>query len=342
MSDLKKLVAKSQNIVIVQADNPDGDSLSSALALEHILSDLGKTVVMYCGVEVPTYLRYMDGWDRIVHELPNNFDASIIVDTSAVSLLETLTKTGQLNWLKTKPCVAVDHHKTEATIDFADLLQTNAVSTGEIIYDVCKDNAWPINKDAASFLAISILSDSLGLISEAVTPHSVRVLADLVELGANLAEIDDKRRSTQRKSQSILRYKGELLQRAEFSESGRLSFVDIPWPEIQKYSSAYNPSMLVIDEMRMVEGVMLAIAFKTYPDGRITAKIRSNFGVRIANKIAEHFGGGGHPYAAGFKITDGKPFNEVKSECIRIAEELLNNLESENTHETPQHSKPSN
>lgn len=91
------LVDNAHSIVIVQADNPDGDSLASSLALETLLGDLGKDVTMYCGVAIPTYLRYMEGWDRTTNELPRHFDASIIVDTSAVSLLETLEKTGELN-----------------------------------------------------------------------------------------------------------------------------------------------------------------------------------------------------------------------------------------------------
>ena len=39
---LKSILTLRTRIVIIQADNPDGDSLGSALALEHILGDLGK------------------------------------------------------------------------------------------------------------------------------------------------------------------------------------------------------------------------------------------------------------------------------------------------------------
>ena len=35
-----RIVKDAKNIVIVQADNPDADSLGSALALEHILGDM--------------------------------------------------------------------------------------------------------------------------------------------------------------------------------------------------------------------------------------------------------------------------------------------------------------
>lgn len=329
-AELLRLIDESKSIVIIQADNPDGDSLSSSLALENLLAGQGKNITMYCGVDIPSYLRYMKGWDRVVHDLPKQFDLSIIVDTAALSLLETLQKTGQINWIRTKPCAVLDHHTTESTIDFATItLSENTVSTGELIYNIATDAGWDISLPTAEFLASSILSDSLGLTSEAVTDRSVVVLSELIKMGVSLAKLDALRRSLQKKSPQITRYKGELLRRIEYEADGRLAIIHIPWPEIEKYSHAYNPSMLVLDEMRMVEGVELAVAFKTYPDGRITAKIRTNYGIRIADKLAEHFGGGGHVYAAGFKITDKRQYSDVRSECIRYATELLNNIKTE-------------
>lgn len=330
MEKVLQAINSAQRIVIVQADNPDGDSLASSLALEHILSDAGKDVALYCGVDVPTYLRYMNGWDRIAQNLPKNFDASIILDTTALSLLESLVKSGEINWLKTKPCIIIDHHSTEPTIDFASaMIHNEAVSTGELIHGLCQKANWAINAPAAGFLAASILSDSLGLTSEAVTSDSVRVLADLIDRGANLALIDEQRRSTQKKAPEIIAYKGRLLERIEYTADSRIAYVHIPWEEIEKYSHAYNPSMLVLDEMRMAENVRLAIAFKTYPDGKITAKIRTNYGTRIAGKLAEHFGGGGHPYAAGFKITDGRTLQDIQADCLAKASELLDTLDGE-------------
>jgi len=67
---------------------------------------------------------------------------------------------------------------------------------------------------------------------------------------------------------------------------------------------------------------------KAYDSGRITAAIRSNTSAPIAAELAKHFGGGGHAYAAGFK-TEGKPLNEIKSECISFASTLLQNLNPE-------------
>ena len=56
--------------------------------------------------------------------------------------------------------------------------------------------------------------------------------------------------------------------------------------------------------MRLVEGVKVAVAIKTYPDGKLTGKIRCDSSAPIAEKIAGYFGGGGHFFAAGFRTYD--------------------------------------
>lgn len=332
LTQIGAFVEKYQHFVLLQADNPDGDSLASSLALEQILGDLGKQVTMVCGVDIPTYLRYLPGWDRVQTEFPSVFDATIIVDTSSLTLFETLQKTNQLSWLKGKPCLVIDHHEITSSIPFAEIsYNASAVATGEAIYNIAQTNDWPLNQLAQEMLVVSILSDSLGLMSEATSAASIRIIADLVEHGVNLAKLDSLRKALMRKSPDLLAYKGELLQRVDYAAEGRLAYIVIPWPEIEKYSAQYNPSMLVIDDMRMVEGVDVAIAFKTYPDGKITAKIRCNYQRDIAADLAQIFGGGGHPYASGFKVTDKRTFDTLLQEVIAETTKLLNQTKRNQT-----------
>lgn len=326
--ELASVLSKAHNIIIIQADNPDGDSLASALALEQILADLGKEPFLFCGVEIPSYLHYMDGWSRVSKELPSQFDLSIVVDNSSLTLLETLERSGQKGWVAAKPCIVIDHHDVELTIPFATLnINQRAVATGEVIYELARELEWPLNNEAKNMLAISIMSDSLGLVSEGTSPRSIHIVAELVEGGVSLALLDNARRELMRKSPELVRYKGELLQRVEYSDNNRIATITIPWKEIEKYSHAYNPSVLVLDDMRLTEGTDVAIAFKLYSGDKVTAKIRCNFGKGIGNKLAEHFGGGGHPYASGFKVQDGRSFEQIKSECIALASQLLNERE---------------
>lgn len=335
---ISQILGDAQRIVIIQADNPDGDSLGSALALEQILGDMGKEVFLYCGVTIPQYLTYLQGWDRVIQELPTPFDASIIVDTSAGSLLESLGNYGNQQLLARKPCIVLDHHAVELSIPFATVVcNQSAVATGEVIYELAQQLQWPLNTEAKKLIAVSILADSLGLMTEATSARSIHIMAELVAGGVKLADLDHARRSLMRKSPELTHYKGQLLQRVEYHADDRIATVSIPWEELKTYSPQYNPSMLIMEDMRMTTNVQIAIAFKLYKDGKVTAKIRCNQDAPIAISLAEHFGGGGHAYASGFKVIDGRPFNEIKSECIRVTTKLLDNLTRDNPHETTQY-----
>jgi len=319
-----ELISSADKIVVIQAENPDGDSISSSLALEEILSNLGKDVYMYCPVDIHTRFSHLAGWDRVQNELPVEFDLSIIVDTSAMTLLEKALAEGNRKKVESKPLLVIDHHGTESDINFATVIinETESVATGQVIYNICQEAGWEISVLGGEFLASSIMSDSLGLVSEGTKPSTIRIIADLVESGVSLAKLDSLRREAMSKSLEITHFKGKLLQRVEVLCDGQLGYIHIPWEEIHEFSHQYNPSMLVLDDMRLIDGVQLSIAIKTYPDGHITGKLRANYGVPVCAKIAERFGGGGHVYASGFKVRE-STLEEVRKKLIQYTREAL-------------------
>jgi len=325
----KEIIEAASRVVVIQAENPDGDSLGSSLALEEILGDLGKEVVMYCPVAIPSYLGYAKGWDRVTDDFPRQFDVSIIVDTASATLLERAIVPENLALISKVPSIVIDHHVTEGTVPFEHLAVTDStrVATGELIYALAMNAGWSINPQAADHLTVSILADSLGLMTENTTATSIRTVAELVDLGASLSAIDNRRREFMKKSPAILAYKGRLIERIEYFADGALALVHIPWEEIAEYSSQYNPSMLVIDEMRLVTGVRVAIALKSYPDGKVTGKIRCNSGAKVAEQIAGYFGGGGHAYVAGFR-TYSDNYDDVKHDLIGAVGRILNEYDN--------------
>lgn len=322
-----QLITNARKIVVIQAENPDGDSVASSLALEEILSDFGKEVSLYAPVEIPKYLRYITGWDRIENTFDTKADLAIIVDTSADVLLTKVLEVPEVrHFLETRPVLVIDHHASASTLSFEHTLLTEeAAATGEVIYRLAKKNGWPINRQAAEHMLAAILSDSLGLSTQSVSPATLRTAADLVELGAAPSVIEGRRRLFMKKSPEILAYKGELIGRIEYVLEGQLALIHIPWEEIQRYSDQYNPSVLVLEEMLYVEGVTAAVAIKTYPDGKITGKIRT--GIPVAEQIAGFFGGGGHNYAAGFRAYE--EYDTIIKELIEATDKALKEYDNQ-------------
>lgn len=326
------LIADAKKVIIIQGENPDGDSLASSLALEELLAEQGKEVVLYCAIDMPKYLAYIPGHDRVVNQFDYHADLAIIVDTAAEALLEkALTTRAVRQYLESHPVMVLDHHgeddedqQNTLTFDHEFVLSTSAAATGEMVYEMAQQAGWDITSSAAELIYTSIAADTLGLTTPAAGAKTYRTVADVVALGAKPYEVEIRRREFMKKPADILAYKGQLIERIEYSLGGKLATVHIPWEDIAEYSDRYNPSVLVLDEMRLVEGVAVACAIKTYPDGKLTGKLRSN--LPIANHIAGYFGGGGHAYAAGFKIYEN--LEDTMVELLTATEKALEELES--------------
>ena len=274
------MIEAAKKVVIIQAENPDGDSLGSALALEEILGDLGKGTALYCDVEMPKYLRYINGWDRVTQDFDTSVDLAIIVDTSSDTLIsKALELPGVRHFLESHPVLVIDHHNlTASTLSFNHtLINEPAVATGEALFYLAKHAGWDINPAAAEAMLAGILSDSLGLSTQSTTAESFEAAAGLVKLGAKPHELEGRRREFMKKSADILAYKGRLIERIEY-----------------------------------------------LLDGKLTGKLRAN--VPIAEQVAGFFGGGGHAYAAGFRVHE--QYDKIVQELVTATDKALVDYES--------------
>ena len=311
-----------QKICVIQAENPDGDSMGSAMALDFLLGDI--KISLYCPVDVPKYLRYFRDWSRVSNEFDFKADGYIIVDTSAEVLLSKLLGDPAIrNRLYSAPVLVIDHHETPDDLTFPhESITEIRPACAEVIYRIARSEGLEINLDAAEAIFQGILSDTLGLTSTSVTDETFEVAAELTRLGADVSTLEERRREYMKKTPRILDFKADLIKRIEYSLDGALATVHIPWEDIREYSDEYNPNVLILEEMRLVEGVRVAIAIKTYPDGKVTGKIRTTSDAPIAKEIAGYFGGGGHPQAAGFRTYD-TTYEEVLRELIKILPGLM-------------------
>lgn len=336
-----------KSLCIIQAENPDGDSLGSALALDYLLKDTENS--LYCPVEVPKYLRYFKDWGRVTQEFDLSADGYIIVDTAAEILLSKLLEEPAIkNRLINAPVFVLDHHETEDDITFShqglvqtlpaccDLICKIAMEQGLISKEPLKKPAGDADasdylreQKAAEYLYYGILADTLGLTSANTSADTFRVIADLVARGLDVSRLDEDRREFSKKTPRILNYKADLIKKLEYFLDGTLACVHITWEEISEYSDQYNPNVLILEELRMVEKVKIAVAIKTYPDGKVTGKLRATSDFPYADKVAGYFGGGGHPYAAGFRTYDISYEDAVHEliEAVSKVEEMARNGE---------------
>ena len=325
---LAKFIDAATTILILQPDSPDGDSIGSALGLEEILGDLGKTVLMYSYKEPEPYLRTLEGWDRVSQNMPKQFDLTILVDTGSPSLIKAAIE-HHFTELTSKPFVIIDHHVSRQPFGFeVTEFVEEAVATSEFIMQIALDLDWPVNPEAASKLTSALLSDSLNLTTSGTTAHSVAMLAELTGRGANLHELYKAKREASAITSDLLHLKGKLLQSVEFYVDGKLAVAEITPDMVAKYKDIAEPYTLILNEMQWTKGVELVAVYKNYGT-KINVPLRSTIGA--AAPIAEHFGGGGHPNAAAYRTKSLQVSEEVKL-LVKAFTEYKERTEAE-THE---------
>ena len=195
-NNFRDFLEDKKKICVIQAENPDGDSLGSAIALDYLLDD--KEVSLYCPVDVPKYLHYFDDWSRITNEFDYLADGYIIVDTAAKVLLSKLLDNSAIrNRLYSAPVFVIDHHETADDIDFPheSIIETKS-ACAELIYEIDTKLGMEMQKPAAEAIMQGIMSDTLGLTGDSVTAETFETAADLTKLGANIADLEERISST--------------------------------------------------------------------------------------------------------------------------------------------------
>ncbi len=323
-----QLVSECSKVLVVQADNPDADSLGSAIALEQLLTHLKKDVYLYSAVPVPEYLRYVEGWDRVSNEFIADFDLTIFVDVSTKTLLKKIIELNYYERIKKNDIIVIDHHKTVSNnIESTKLsiILDEESSTGQIVYQLGKNNGYNLNDLFLKSVYISIMGDTQGLSNQLATPKTFKIIAEIIEQGIDRFQIEEKRKSFSNYSTEIYKYKANLINRTELYADNRVAIIRLNQDDINNYSQSYNQAPLMHPEILQIKGIALSIVLKFYNDGHVTGSIRSNISFPIAADLASLFDGGGHEYASGFNIRRDDS-NEFIEELISKSTKLLDNL----------------
>lgn len=317
----QQLVQDATKILVLQPDSPDGDSLGTALGLEEILSDQGKTVVMYSYKAPEPYLHYLEGWDRVAQDLPKQFDLVILVDTGSPALIKSALE-HHFAALTSRPFVIIDHHVSRQPFGFTIALEIveEAVATAELVTRMAEELRWDINPAAANKLASALLADSLGLTTSGTTANSVDALAKLTRQGANLYALYRSKREASALTPELLHLKGKLLESVRFELDGRLAIAEINPDTVARFKDIAEPYTLILNEMQWTKGVELVAVFKNYGT-KINVPLRST--TQAAGPVAEKLGGGGHPNAAAYRCQSANISAEIDL-IIKTYQDYLN------------------
>jgi phosphoesterase RecJ-like protein len=181
------------------------------------------------------------------------------------------------------------------------IIDPSAPATGEIIFKLIKSQGLPFDHDIAENLFVAISTDTGSFQYPKTSARTFEIAAELVRDGnLDVGKISQQLyENYPRRRLELLR---ELLRTMRFSQCGRIAMFSLSLNTAAKLGVIPEDNEGLIDHLRAVEGVIVAVFFEELSDGKVRVSMRSKDERVDVCAICMKFGGGGHTLAAGARV----------------------------------------
>lgn len=294
MTTLEAHLRNASRILLITHIAPDGDAIGGLLGLGKALRDAGKTVTVSCSDPVPKRFAYLPSYADIVTQAIGPFDLVVALDCSDLKRVGPIYRANEWHEI---PFINIDHHVTNTHFGTHNWVQPSYVATSEMVLDLCHRLSLPIDADIARCLLYGIISDTLALRTNNVTPALLGKVTLLMQAGAPLAEIVDH--AFNRRPFSLLLAWEKALATMRMEEGVIWAFLtrqarhEAGWPDADLQGLA--------NFLLGAEEANLSAVLVEKDDGQVEVGLRARSPFDVSG-VALAFGGGGHPQASGCTI----------------------------------------
>lgn len=294
--------------------NPDADGIGCELALASYLTSQGKRVSIVNHSDTPDNLRFLDPRQQILHFDPvkhtslfKAVDLICVLDTNHPDRLASV-KPFVLESKAKKVCI--DHHLEPGA--FADLyiLDEASTATGEIIYKLVTFlDAKAVTSDVAEYLYAAIMTDTGSFRYPKTDPDIHRIIAQLIEAGADPASIYQN--IYDQNTPGRLRLLGLVLATLKTADAGKVVYMTITRQMFEETGTSEADTDAFVPYALSVEGAQIGLLLTELENDVIKISFRAKGNIWI-NKLAQEFGGNGHQHAAGARVHNAKLVDVVQ------------------------------
>ncbi len=314
--EIRSLLHAASQPLILAHIRPDGDAIASVLGLGLALQNAGKKVQMVLVDAVPAEFKFLPGSELIHTQAEAGYDLAIAVDCSDQQRIGEAFADLKFDF-------NIDHHITNDQFACQNLVLPEQPATAAVLAQYLPEWGFPITPEIANVLLTGILTDTIGFRISNVSAGTLRLAANLIDNGANLTDLYEKALVSQSYSASQLW--GFALSRLE--KKGRLAWTSITLEDRKKAGYAGRDDADLTNVLSAIEEIDASILFNEQINCKIKVSWRSKPNIDVS-KIAQRFGGGGHPPAAGAEINGS--LEEVQNMVIEFTDSVLKKSKGEN------------
>ena len=277
---------------------PDGDALGSQLALGLSLRKLGKDVRIWNEEGMLEKYSFLPSANLLTKPpaQPEDVDVVLALDTAIQNRLGTTVaaiKSAKL-WIN------IDHHPSNPGYGDIVHIDPHAPATGQILFELMTNQKFPIDAAIAENLYVAISTDTGSFQYPNTTARTFEIAAELVRTGVDVGRVSQLTyENYPRRRIELLR---ELLGTMRFDAKDRIATFSLSLATAKKLGVLPEDNEGLIDHLRAIRGVIVAIFFEELSDGKVRVSMRSKSEDVNVCAICEKFGGGGHVLAAGARV----------------------------------------
>jgi bifunctional oligoribonuclease and PAP phosphatase NrnA len=285
--------------------SPDGDCLGSCLAFARALRSRGYDCTVVSSDPIPSMYSPLYGADEVfLGDRPPGEPATHIacLDISDPERTGGFYKANEDAFLGKDGArvLNLDHHATNVQFGDLQLLDVRAAACAEQIAVAFNELGWAVDADTARYILLGVVTDTLGFRTPSTTARTLRVASHMMERGGDLFRIVEAVFNT--RPLTTLMLWSKALASVSLGAGGRVIYVHVTPTMLKKAGAKEEELEGLSSYLSSVRGnVKVAAVLKERDDGTTRVSLRSNPGVDVA-AIAQRFGGGGHPQAAGATI----------------------------------------
>ena len=295
------ILRAASSVTIVCHENPDADTLGGGLALARALDRIGITAEIVCATGWPSTLAFLPHV-ATVRRTPsiNKLGAIVLVDCASIDRAGPELAA----WIRDSAgaVVNVDHHASNDGYGTATCIDRSAAATSEVVVRLVAELGCPPDRDMATLLLAGILHDTDGLRVPETSASTLRVTADLMDAGAEIAAIT--RELFARRPLAALHLWGRVASGLETSIGGRVVIGTLTNEMLTATGAVLLDAEDLPELIASVEDAEIALLLRQLGPEETRVSIRTAGGVNAA-ALAIEFGGGGHGRAAGCTILAG-------------------------------------
>lgn len=311
-------IKKAKKILVNCHRGPDSDSVGSALALTKVLKSMGKEVKIICPSEVPEDLHFLEGSGEIARVDFSSFNFSeydlfLAIDSSNYSLV-----TGSKESVPPKglPMIVMDHHYSNDGFGDINLVDSEATSTGELLFKVFKDWGAEITSESAESLLTGIIGDTGSFQYQNVGAGTLEIAAELIKKGADKDKIIYQ--IYRNISFSEVKIWGKIIENMQIDKEHHFVWSVVPVTIYKDYVGSDNIKEDAANLFfPIVAGTDFGVIMEERENDILSVSFRSRSGFDVS-KVASELGGGGHKAASGARI-EGIPYDEAVERVLSAA-----------------------